>query len=203
MAKYKLSYFDIAASRGEECRLAFSVAGVDFEDHRVRHDEWRDLKPKTPFGSLPVLELEGKPPISQCNAILTYIGRRYGLLPDDAWEAARIESLLCAAEDLRGAVGTTFGIKDPEELKRRRHALVEGPIKAWAKNTEQQIRGPFASGTELGVADLKLFIVAGWFAKGVLDHVPTDVLADYPKLQALCQAVKKHPKVVEWYARAS
>jgi len=202
MAKLKLSYFDIPASRGEECRLALFVAGVDFEDHRVKRGDWAVLKPVTPFGCLPVLEQEGKPAVSQSNAILGYIGRQYGLLPSDTWEALRLESLLCAAEDLRAAVSKTFGIRDPEELERRRAELVDGPIRIWAANMEKQIKGPFAGGAEISVADLKVFIVAGWLKKGVLDHVPTDVLSPFSMLEGLYKNVKKHPKVVEWYARA-
>ena len=53
MSKPKLTYFDGAWSRGEECRLAVHVAGVDFEDRRIKREEWLDLKPETPFGSLP------------------------------------------------------------------------------------------------------------------------------------------------------
>jgi hypothetical protein len=49
---------------------------------------------------------------------------------------------------------------------------------------------------------LKLFVVIGWFKKGVLDHVPADVLAPYAKLERLFTSVREHPKVVEWYARA-
>ena len=35
MTKPRLTYFDQAASRGEECRLALFIAGVDFEDNRI------------------------------------------------------------------------------------------------------------------------------------------------------------------------
>jgi len=98
MTKLKLTYFDAPTSRGEECRLALFVAGIDFEDHRLARAEWTALKPTTPFGSLPVLELAGKPPVSQSNAILAYVGRQHGLLPTDAWEALRLESLLSACE---------------------------------------------------------------------------------------------------------
>src|SRR6266498_304775 len=101
MTRPKLTYFDAPVSRGEECRLALFVAGIDFEDNRLPQGTWPSLKPTTPFGSLPVLELPGKPAVSQSNAILGHIGRRYGLLPDDAWEAMRLESLLSAVEDLR------------------------------------------------------------------------------------------------------
>jgi glutathione S-transferase len=202
MTKPRLTYFDQAASRGEECRLALFVAGVDFEDNRIPRSAWPELKPTTPFGSLPTFELPGKPPVSQSNAILGYIGRTHGLLPADAWEAMRLESLMSAAEDLRHAVTRTFGIEDPAELVRRRRELVDGPIKTWAASMEKQIVGPFAGGADLSVADLKLFIVMGWFKKGVLDHVPSDVLAPFERLERLYAAVKDHPRVVAWYARS-
>lgn len=202
MTKLRLSYFDAPVSRGEECRLALFLAGVDFEDNRVQRGDWAALKPTTPFGSLPTLESPGKPTVSQSNAILSYVGRRYGLLPKDEWEALRLDSLLDAVEDLRHAVTKTFGISDAAELKRQREALVEGPIRAWAVNMEKQVLGPFAGGAELSVADLKLFVVMGWLKRGVLDHVPTDVLAPYPKLEKLFTAVSEHPKVAEWYARS-
>ena len=36
-------------------------AGVDFVDERIDigGEQWRDLKPRTPFGVLPVLETDG------------------------------------------------------------------------------------------------------------------------------------------------
>jgi prostaglandin-H2 D-isomerase / glutathione transferase len=201
MTRPKLTYFDVAGSRGEECRLALFLAGVDFEDNRIARNTWPALKPTTPFGNVPILELPGKPTLAQSNAILSLVGRLHGLLPKDEWEAARHLSLMSAAEDLRHAVDKTIGIKDPEELKRRRAELVEGPIRTWGANMEKQIQGPFAGGEQISVADLKLYIVMNWFKKGVLDHVPKDVLAPFPKLEALFNAVKEHPKVVEWYAR--
>ncbi len=203
MTKLKLTYFDSPTSRGEECRLALFIAGVEFEDHRIKRSDWPALKPNTPFGSLPTLELPGRPVVSQSNAILGHIGRHNGLLPKDEWEALRLESLMCAAEDLRHAITKTFGVQDPDELKRKREELVEGPILTWATNIERQISGPFAGGKEISVADIKLFIVAGWLKRGVLDHVPSDVLVPFPKLEALYQGVQSHPKVVEWYGRTA
>ena len=40
MAKPRLIYFDAPVSRGEECRLALHLAGVDFEDVRIKFDAW-------------------------------------------------------------------------------------------------------------------------------------------------------------------
>ena len=101
MPKPKLTYFDAPASRGEECRLALHVAGVDFEDDRIKRADWPALKPTTPFGSVPVLEMPGHPALAQSNAILVLIGRLHGLHPKDVFEAARHEAMMHHVEDLR------------------------------------------------------------------------------------------------------
>src|SRR5262249_32438814 len=88
MSKSKLIYFDAPVSRGEEGRLALHIAGVDFEDVRVKAADWQALKPNTPFGGLPVFEMPGCAPLAQSNAILVFIGRRHGLHPKDDLEAA-------------------------------------------------------------------------------------------------------------------
>src|SRR4029077_6733078 len=98
--KPKLTYFDGAFSRGEECRLALHVAGVDFEDVRIKREDWPALKPDTPFGSLPVLEMPGCPPLAQSNAILLLIGCEYKLHPQASFEAARHVAMMCHVEDL-------------------------------------------------------------------------------------------------------
>ena len=70
MSRPKLIYFDAPVSRGEECRLALHLAGIDFEDVRVSLTAWPALKDHTPYGALPVLELPGSPALAHSNAIL-------------------------------------------------------------------------------------------------------------------------------------
>ena len=60
MPRPKLSYFDFPGGRGEDCRIALHLAGVDFEDERIKGTDWAARKATTPFGALPVLEIEGK-----------------------------------------------------------------------------------------------------------------------------------------------
>ena len=59
MPKLKLTYFDFHGGRGEPARLALSIASIPFEDDRVPGADWPRRKPSTPFGSLPVLEVDG------------------------------------------------------------------------------------------------------------------------------------------------
>jgi glutathione S-transferase len=177
------------------------LAGVDFEDRRLARSDWPAFKTTTPFGGLPIFEIEGKPPVSQSNAILGYIGRRYGLFPQDEWETLRLDSLMAAAEHIRLLISGTFDIKDKEELAKKRAELADGPIKAWGASLEKQIVGPFAAGSAISVADVKLFVVVGWLKSGVLDHIPASVLDPFPKLEKLYQSVLSHPKVAAWRAR--
>lgn len=201
MAKYKLTYFDFSGSRGEECRLALFLAGVDFEDNRISNEAWQALKPTSPYGALPILELPGRQPLAQSNAILAYVGRGHGLHPSDPWEAARHEAILAAVEELRVAIGPSGKLTDPAEKKKAREELASGYLQAWGHSLERQISGPFVAGERIQVADIKLFQILASFKKGVLDHIPTSVFSAFPKLEGVYEAVAAHPKIVAWRAR--
>jgi glutathione S-transferase len=203
--KITLTYFDIAASRGEECRLALHAAGVAFTDNRIGREQWLELKPKTPFGSLPTLEIEGRGILAQSNAILTLIGRQHDLHPRDNWEAARHEALMCAVEDLRATVSPTMRIADAEAKKAAREALARDYLPTWGQKVEAQLvgAGPFVGGDRLNVVDIKIYVVLKWFTSGILDHIPADIFAPYTKLNGVAAAVAKHERVVDWYAKTT
>ena len=202
MNKPKLTYFDAPVSRGEECRLALHLAGIDFEDARINGAAWHAMKEQTPYGGLPVLELPGQPPLAHSNAILVLIGRRHGLHPVDGFEAARHEGMMQHVEDLRAAVTPTIRMGDAEK-RAAREAMVTGFLPAWAKSAEKNILGePFFGGAKLHVVDLKLHMAVRWFIGGKVDHIPATIFAGYAKLMAVHDAVREHPGVKSWYAKA-
>jgi len=202
MTKPKLIYFDAPVSRGEECRLALHIAGLDFEDVRIKFEQWPAMKAQTPYGSLPVFEMPGKPALAQTNAILVLIGRRHGLHPKDDFEAAQHEAMMNHVEDLRANVGPTLRLKDPEK-KTVREALAAEFIPAWAQFAEKNIPdgGPFFGGAKLQVVDLKLHMAVRWFIGGKVDHIPATIFSSYPKLMRVHDAVRDHPGVKSWYAK--
>ena len=156
MAKPKLTYFDAPVSRGEECRLALHVAGVDFEDIRVKRADWPSVKPTTPYGSVPVFEVPGHPPLAHSNAILVLIGREHGLHPTDNFEAARHEGMMAFVEELRHHVGPTLRMSG-EEKQKAREALAATYLPQWGAIVEKNLGdGPFFAGKQLNVVDLKL-----------------------------------------------
>lgn len=202
MSKPRLIYFDAPVSRGEECRLALHLAGVDFDDVRIGFDAWPGLKPTTPYGSLPVLELPGRPPLAHSNAILVLLGRMHGLHPKDDFEAARHEAMMSHVEDLRSVVGPTIRIKDEAEKKRAREALAQSFLPEWGARAEKNLGdGPFFAGATLHVVDLKLHMAVRWFAGGKVDHIPASIFAGFERLTRVHDAVRDDPRVKAWSAR--
>jgi prostaglandin-H2 D-isomerase / glutathione transferase len=202
MTKPKLTYFDMPISRGEECRLAFKLAGVDFEDCRISREAWLALKPNSPYGSMPILEMPGQAPVAQSNAILVLIGRLYGLHPKDALEAARHEAMMAHVEDLRALITPTMRMKDDTEKKAAREALCATSLPAWAGFAEKQIQGPFFGGATVSVVDTKIYMAMKWIRGGAIDHVPADIFVSFKKLNGVFAAVGEHPAVVAWDAKA-
>ena len=202
MTRPKLTYFDAPVSRGEECRLALHLAGIEFDDNRIKPADWPALKPHTPFGAMPVLDMPGKPALGQTNAILVMIGRAHGMHPKDDFEAARHEAMMQHVEDLRANVGPTLRMND-DDKRRAREGLVATFLPAWAASAEKQLGdGPFFAGAKLHVVDLKLNLAVRWFAGGKVDHIPATIFAGYPKLMRAHDAVRDHAGVKAWYARA-
>ena len=196
MTKPRLIYFDFAGSRGEECRIALHLGGIAFEDVRIPGAEWPALKPKTPFGALPVLELPGKAPIADSNAILIYVGRQCGLHPTDNYEAAWHEALMGYVEDLRHHVGPTLRITDETQKRAAREELGRNYLPVWGQNVEKLLGDhPFVGGTNINVVDLKLYMIVRWFVSGVVDYVPVNVFDACPKLMRIHQSVAEHAGV--------
>ncbi len=201
MKKPRLLYFDAPVSRGEECRLALHLGGVDFEDVRIKPAEWPAMKAQMPYGGLPVLELPGKPALAHTNAILVLIGRRHGLHPADDFEAARHEGMMQHVETLRAVVSPTLRMPEAEK-KAARESLVADFLPAWAQAAERNIvNSPFFGGDQLQVVDLKLHMAVRWFIGGKVDHIPASIFAGYPRLLTVHDAVRDHPGVKAWYAR--
>ena len=203
MPKLKLTYFDFHGGRGEPARLALSMAGIPFEDDRVSPSEWERRKPNTPFGALPVFEVDGQT-LAQSNAINRYVGKLTELYPTDAWQAALCDEVMEAVEDISTKLAATMFLPD-EEKKVQRKALVEGPLPFYLTRLQQRLEvhgGRYCAADRLPIADLKVFVWIRHLKSGVLDHIPAD-LPDRvtPKLVAHYERVKNDPRIQAYYAK--
>ncbi len=201
MDKPKLTYFDAHISRGEECRLALTLAGVDFDDVRLSREAWRAGKPSAPFGTMPFYEEPGKPALGKTNAILRLLGRRHGLYPKDDFTAAQHDELMAHVEDLRAHVGPLLHVGEAAERQKVREALATTYLPTWAAQAERHLdAGPFVSGEHANVVDLKLYMAVRWFKRGTVDHIPATIFDAFPKLTRLHDAVAQHPRLAAWIA---
>jgi prostaglandin-H2 D-isomerase / glutathione transferase len=203
MAKLKLSYFDFHGGRGEPARLALSMGDIPFEDDRIPFADWEQRKKKTPFGALPVLEVDGQT-IAQANAINCYVGKLTNLYPSDPWQAALCQEAMGAVEDILIKIVPTMFLPE-EEKKAQRKALAEGPIPFYLTQLQRRLEahgGRYFADDRLTVADLKVFTFIRQLKSGFLDYIPTD-LADRiaPKLVGHYDRVRNEPRVKAYYAK--
>ena len=197
-----LTYFDFDGSRGEVARLAMHIAGIPFEDRRIARKDWAALRDSTPFQAVPTLEVDGQV-IAQSNTINRYVGKLAGLYPADDWQAARVDEIMDAVEDITTRIAGTFTLDD-EAKKSARETLSSGSIPRFLRQIEARLRaggGEWFAENRLTVADLKCYLWIRWLKSGALDHVPADVVDQHaPLLVKHLERVSSHPKIAAYYA---
>ena len=98
MPTYKLYYFP-AKGRAELIRWIFAQVGVPYEDKMIDGEEWAAFKPKTPYGSMPVLDIDGKL-LAGSGGIARYLAEEFGLAGSNAIENCELSSLYDVMEEL-------------------------------------------------------------------------------------------------------
>ncbi|EFO91451.1 CRE-GST-9 protein [Caenorhabditis remanei] len=122
MVSYKLTYFD-SRGNGEIARQVFKYANREFIDERVSQEEWMKMKQNTPFGQLPILEVDGKQ-LAQSVTIVRFLSKQFGISGRNSWEEAQIDSLSDQFKDYRIEARAYFRVKmgfgegDLEKLKK-------------------------------------------------------------------------------------
>ena len=202
MPKLVLTYFDFDGSRGECARIAMHVGGVAFEDKRIPRKEWAPQRDKYPFQGLPVLEVDGRM-ITQSNTINRYVGKLAGLYPKDDWNAALVDEVMDAVEDIASRISATIPLEG-EAKQKAREALVAGPIVRFLQQLDARLKaggGEWFVENRLTVADLKCYYWVRGLKSGVLDHIPADIVdRNAPLLAKHFDRVQNHPKIAAYYA---
>ena len=201
----KLTYFGLTG-RGEATRLALAISGIPWEDDRIAFPDWKELKPTTPWGSLPNLTLSDGRKIAQQRAILRFVGKETGLYPTtDSVAAAQVDELMDAAEDIgtkTNAVGQGLPQEEKEALRKVAceaggvtYEILERIDKFVAANGQ----GGHAVGDSLTIADLFLYTATCNLVGGLYDGVPLDAADSFSHIMACRKLVRSHPAVMKWY----
>jgi glutathione S-transferase len=205
MSNYKLTYFDFDGGRAEPIRIAFHVAGIEFEDNRLSFAEFSEMRQSTRFNSVPVLDIDGAA-VTQSNALCRYVGKMAGLYPADDLQALYCDEVLGALEDVMHHVVRTFGLEG-DELRAAREAFADGWLSIYLRGLDQLLArggGKFFADNGLTVADLKAFVQTRWLRSGTLDYIPTDIVQRLaPDLIEHQERIEADPRVAAYYASRS
>ncbi|XP_028401271.1 hematopoietic prostaglandin D synthase-like [Dendronephthya gigantea] len=200
---YKLTYFPLRA-RAEPIRIILTLAGADWEDNRNMNDD--DLAALNeqgvcPYGLLPILEFDGVV-LAQSMAILRYLAREYGFLPETSLEIAIADSIVDQIQDCVLKVIKMWFTKDASEKSKAKQDLVEG---LFPKNLSyfeiilnKNCKGKtFFFGDKITYADINFFcFVNGFILAGQIEVPP--ILTKYPGLTKLYKAILNHPRLREY-----
>ncbi|XP_055346026.1 probable glutathione S-transferase 7 [Paramacrobiotus metropolitanus] len=195
MPSYKVSYFDMKG-RGELARLVLAAAGQKFEDNRLAKGDWGTMKPGTPYGQLPVLEVDGKM-LGQSGAMVRYVARQHGLMGSGAWEEALIDSFNDAAMDVfQAAMKVIYGTEESQkaaEGKKFKDETVPGFFKIFDKYIQEHGKDGHVVGNKLSLADLALFNVVDQLI--TIQLTGADCAEQFPNVKKVVDTVKHDPKI--------
>jgi len=197
MPQYKLIYFNLRA-RGEISRLLFAAGSVPYEDSRVEHSRWPDLKPSTPFGQLPVLEVDGVR-LCQSKAIARYLALKFGLAGKTEIEKARADMLVDCMDDILKPTTAFFFEKDKAKQEELQATFDKETLPALLLLLEKLLvenkgGNTFFVGDSLTWADLTWIDLCSW-----LGSIGSDsAISSVPKLAALRIRVEALPMIAEW-----
>lgn len=191
----KLTYVD-SRGRAEPIRQALAAGGIEFEDKRISGLEFMEMKKNgsLPFGSIPVMEIDGEM-IAESSAILRYAGQLSGTYPKCAKAACKVDMVVDCVE---GLVVKLWA----EKSEAHRTKVVQEDFPRYLKPLDDifsKSDSPFL-GSELSIADIKLYGLTSFISQGILDHVPTDCLDGYTHLQTAAKAVAENEKIAAWIA---
>lgn len=196
--------FYVFQGRAEPMRLACVIGKVPFTDDRIPSGGWMKVKPSTPLGAVPVVEIDGKTAV-QSQAILRYIGKLTNMYPSDPLEALNVDQVVDTLADF-GATCFRYRGPDKDKLKEERVKMLEQDLPRYMGGLLKILedmghKGPYLVGDSVTTADLNAFSLVTNFKCGIMDHVPTDALDSYKPLIQSFEAILAIPEVAEWYKK--
>ncbi|XP_037083783.1 glutathione S-transferase-like [Pollicipes pollicipes] len=175
MPALKLIYFD-GKGRAEPLRWILAAGNVPFEQETFGFDAWPARKPNTPYGSVPILMVDGQP-LCQTLAIARYAGTLGGLVSKDALKNALGDE---AADTMAEVVSKFFDTvfeKDAEKKASTEKSLFEEYLPKVLNVWESRMSGAFLADDKAMWQDV---FVGHWLSR--LEEARPDLLAKFPKL---------------------
>ncbi|XP_019646160.1 PREDICTED: S-crystallin SL11-like [Branchiostoma belcheri] len=203
---FRFHYFD-GKGRGEVVRLAFVLAGLDFDDVRHTAEEWANMKQTGeftgPFRQLPWLELEDGTTISQTRAILRLVAREGGFDGDTNLDAAKADEITDAVEDIKDAFFTTIFEQDEQKKASLEDEFWDSRLPTRLRQFEKLLEmnnggQGFFVGKAMTHADLEMFSLLDMLESSSKERDLLGMLGAVPLVKAHKERVSNHPKIAEY-----
>jgi glutathione S-transferase len=201
MSTYRLTFFNHIRTRAEVIRLIFAQAGVEYEDKRIEKEgpkkEWVQLKPSTPSGVLPVLEVDGKQ-LTGSVVIQRFLAERFGLAGSNDVENAEIAGICDVLNDFLTCIVKARFESDEERKTQLDKKLSKEDIPKYMGIIERMAKknnsaDGWVYGKKPTYADLTVFHILEYIL--IID--PT-VIKDFPHVAKIKASVEALPKVAAW-----
>jgi len=196
MPQLKLIYLNVRGL-GELPRLVMHYADVEFEDMRLDREQWMEMKSRTPFGQVPVLEVDGVQ-LAQSQAISRYLARRHGLAGKDDMEQAFADMHVDHIKDMMIAGRHSYTEKDPEKQKEYNAKYLTDVLGPTIKKLEETLAKNGSGcliGSDITWADLAYYN----FFTYSMDKM-ADLMKDAPLLKALIERIGNNPNIKKYKA---
>jgi len=160
-----------------------------------RFDVKGALKDKNGLMNLPYV-VDDDMVVTQSNACMMYLGRKFNLVGGNDKELAAVEMILCEVMDIRNkTTGMAYGDGDLEQ-----HLKVVPGSFAKIELFISQRGTKFSAADTITVADFHLFEMWDQHQLMAAKAGQADFLADCPKIKELCAAIKAEPKLAGYFA---
>jgi len=195
MPDIKLTYFNLRG-RGEGVRVLLYYAGKNFEDKRIPPawedmEGWKEMKPTTPWGTLPVLEYDGKV-IGQSLSMARFLANELGLAGKTNLEKAQADEIVDAINDLVIKQAQLYFAKDEEGMKKHLGETIPTILGSMEKTLTSR-GGYYLVGGSATWADIFLFT----FIDGLGEEVKLEGL---PNISTLVDKIRNQPNVKAYLA---
>jgi len=179
--------------------MLFAVAGVEYEDCRLEwaSDEWKELKSKTPFGQLPLLEVDGRV-FCQSIAFTRYLANKFGFAGKTELDKLQADMIVDCIVDLTNPLEEIF--QEPNEarkaeLSKKYEPKLDKHLENLQKLLEANNNGNgFFVGDSVTWADFIWTTLVYWIY--FMKYGP--IVDKYRKLAAIRARVEAVPGIAEW-----
>ena len=196
MSTYKLTYFN-GKARAEVTRFIFAQAGVQYEDKRVTWEEWKELKPNTPYGQLPVLEVDGKQ-FAGSGPIARFVAERFNLAGSNDFENADIASIIVVLQAPTEKIFDYFFEKDETRKADLKKALEEEHIPKNLGALEKRAAGNNSASGWIWGAKVTYAELCAYHVLSYCKMISPNVLDKYPVLAKMYTSVENLPNIAKW-----